>query len=116
MYHSRGKANVAYGVMVYLKKDLKQFVKTLKILQLNAMQIEFIDINNELLFITAIYRLNCIKINEFIKVFEIYLQKNRKIKKHLMMEDMNIDILIYCNEAVYYCSMLAKYEFLSENN
>ena len=99
-----------------LKKIFKKTVNIFKINILNALRIELIDEKNNKYLITAIYRLHCTKIIEFVKSFGKYPDENNSNDKHIITGDLNIDLLKYKYEIIDYVSLLSKFEFLSRIN
>ena len=116
MYHSGGTVTAADGVMVYVKQELTQIIKTVNIIELSVLRIELFDKQNKKIIITAIYRLHSVKLNKFLNAFEKYLLDNKNCSKQIIIGDINVDIAKTSDEAIEYCTLLAKFEFISSIN
>lgn len=94
IYYNYSKINKADGVVMYVKKDIIQETKTIKIDKLTFL-VSDININdNEIFRISAIYRSHDIHKTEFVLSVKKYLQQSINVKNHCVIGDFNIDILL----------------------
>ena len=116
IYYSEGKVNIADGVIVYVKTEICKKVNIKQIDKLNVIEIEIKDVNNNNYLITAIYKLHCIEISDFLEALENYLIVNKKSNRQIIIGDININIKACKQEVIDYCTLLAENEFISTIN
>ena len=87
-----------------------------KLGMLNVIKVELEDKNYNDYIITAIYRLQCIKVLTFVENLKVYLELNKNFKRQILLGDVKFKILECNNNSVEYSSLLAEYEFKSGIN
>ena len=116
IYYTEGKRTRADGVIVYIRDSYDKSVEIIKLGELNVIRVELNDSYNNKYIITAISRLHCMKISSFITKLKNYLEKNKNYTKHIILGDINIDLLKFNEGIVEYISLMSDYEFLSGVN
>ena len=102
VYYNHGVLNRADGVVMYIDNRLNtthfvvEEVGNLKILTCN------VNILNNILKISALYRCHDCEKESFISNLKVYLNQNKNNKSHIVMGDFNINILDMDNDAEEY--------------
>lgn len=95
LHYTKGNLTGADGVVVYVSKHLKantSQINTINIGLIKAIEIKLKLLDTDLL-ITAIYRVHVIKKDDFIDDLNNYLMKLTKEKNHVILGDLNINLL-----------------------
>ena len=113
--YNNSKLNQNDGVIVYVKSELNYSYDIVKIGPLiNAIQIK-IDNDETTVYITALYRLHMIKIEQFIIDLRSYLKSN-SYKEHIFLGDINININEFDGNVSEYLYVLSNFGFVRAIN
>lgn len=114
LFYSKGDFNKADGVLVYVKKIFNGGCSLIDIGQSRAVQLE-IKTNRGWFYVTALYRSPSTCVNDFIDQFESYLcgVNSNNISCHIIVGDINIDILDNSETTFNYISILREHNFSS---
>ena len=80
------------GSCIYIKNTIKHANYSINIGQIKAIYTE-IESNSGKIYITSFYKSHSVTINDFMTELHIYLQNVSHLNDHLIMGDMNLDIL-----------------------
>jgi len=94
IYYNHSHINKSDGVVVYVKKDVKQTTTVIEMGRLKILNTIINLKNNSNLQVSSMYRSHGLHDTEFILKVNQYLQQKRNVKNHLIIGDFNIDIKI----------------------
>ena len=94
IYYNHSHINKSDGVVVYVKKDVKQTTTVIEMGKLKILNTIINLKNNSNLQVSSMYRSHGLHDTEFILKVNQYLQQKRNVKNHLIIGDFNIDIKI----------------------
>ena len=108
-YYNESKLNQNDGVMVFCKKDIVQTTETIVSGRIKIVNTQIKINNGNFLDIASVYRSHSIPKSEFLQDLNIFLNKNRNVKNHLVLGDFNIDLIdLDITGQEYLCNFLDK--------
>lgn len=93
LYYNESKINKSDGVVIYIKKNIKQTTEIIEIGKLKILNTEIILSNEKHLQISSMYRSHDLNCCEFILNVKNYLKAKRNVKNHFIIGDFNINII-----------------------
>ena len=93
LYLNESEINKADGVAVYIRDSIIEKTEVIKMDRLSILCTDIAMNNNETIRISAIYRSHFVKKPEFVDTIKNYLNNNINIKNHMLVGDVNIDIM-----------------------
>lgn len=92
IYYNESHINIADGVVIYLKEDIKETTEIIEFGKLKLLNSTITLNNNSLLTLTALYRSHDLTCTDFIFNLNSFLNSTKNVKNHLVIGDYNIDI------------------------
>lgn len=92
LFYVDSEINKCDGTCIYVSSKLKHQSTSKSINRINAILTE-IDLGHEKLLLTSLYKSHCVAINEFVDDLYAYLVEQKNVRNHLIIGDMNIDLL-----------------------
>lgn len=116
MYASEGNITQADGVIIYIQENIEHDCSIINIGEIKALTARIEKNKTQSLQITAIYRPHSIKKDVFIKNLENHLLEHKNTHTHLVVGDINIDILKTDKDSSEYLNNYSAYGYVSGIN
>lgn len=104
------KYNKCDGIVVYFRNDIEVSASDIEILNSNCIHFKF-NFNNTIIELTAIYRSPNLNKAEFINDVESFLINKKNVNNHIIVGDINIQILDDSMDDLGHRYMNIMYEF-----
>lgn len=116
LYSSEGSITQADGTIIYILENIEHDCEIINIGEIKALTAKIQTSEGKIIELTAIYRPYCIKKETFIKDLESHLENSKNKKTHLILGDMNIDILKQSIKTSNYLNNYSEYGYISGIN
>ena len=111
MYTNNSRINKADGVIIHVKKNLKHSANVETYGKLQMLNIS-LNLDNGLTKISGIYRCHDYPVHDFLEDFQLFLKENKHIDNHLIIGDVNIDIIEEDIDSCSYMDNLLEMSYL----